>query len=618
MTEPITRNRRPTILVAYGEPGREWLRKAAVRCNAESTLQPLIESQTLQFWLIDDGVGVDHIGKVRRVSTDADSQTLRELIDGGRRERDRSANPSLNVRQVVVIERWSLFSPDCAPRLALRAMMRNAQRVNCDSGLDVDDFTYYWIALADGVRAASKPASSEIDRARALAADCAIPGSTYLIDRVGEEGATVDADLANECFHHLAMAYLDSDIGAPRVDMDLDPIPAVVKQPAPIGTIIPIAVSVLTHRSTEIERGRVEALRVKAAQGLSEPSKVHVSPSADNLSKAFEKDIEDIQLDRFDPHTARLRRREGAKALIAWAVATRSANDERRTVAELRRQALDMRSLFSNGRELAPDGAVTGLIAGLGAATWSAMVAVALMLLALGYVIHSRRIRGLPGQMHAQSDSLMADHAVAAEASQEWETLCSHLDALLTAWDASSRAARHVIASDGTHEWEPRPPLGWRLGPRIFVAAEGVSLTWEAYERLSDVCVTSVMRGDTPDAAINDACHELLRRYSPASSWSTGAYIAKALRGAGQTLRQGVTNRRFLVRIGTPVTPTSVVWLSAPALALDDSLKALEPATTTDFTVMLSHDDENHSVRIAFGEPRPWYDVLSLNFLELV
>lgn len=614
MRPPDARIRRPTVVIAYGEAGAAWLRKLAGRCSATPELKPLIESCTLQFWLIS-GEGADKTREpFRRVPPDVEATALRELVDGGRSERARGANPDLNVREVLVLERWSLFGANCAPRTTLRACLRTAQRLGCNPGATIDDFEYDWVCLADGVRDAPEPCEDRISRARDQVLDYSIRSRTFFVDRVSSGGAIVDPDLADECHYHLAMAYLNSDVGAPRVGMDMDTVPIAVRsQVESDDTVVPLSVSLLVHRRREILASLTRTFRAKCAAGLEDVSEIRTLVSASTFDKALDDDLNDIRSGRLDQHVARVRRVEAARAALTWAVATRTERDVALTVTGVRQRLLKAALPLQREGEAALAGMAAVLLQGTSSKWWVVLVLVALGVAGALYVWFRRRGRSIAGPSESASAAPSEGQASVEEATAEWERLCADMTALLSAWqDGSGRAQSGELSLP---IWEQVPPLAWELGDGFRVAIEGAPVTSQLLARLSRDSLDAVQRGEAADTAIDDACRTFIRRYRETDKQGTGGFVADALTSAEPLLRRTVTQRPFLVRTGAPITASAVAWLAAPDLELASALEALEPPETRDVTVVLAHSDPDVSVRIALGERLRWQDILSLGSL---
>lgn len=609
------RIRRPTVVIAYGEAGSAWLRKLAGQCGTMPELKPLIESCTLQFWLISGDEADRTREPFRRVPPDVEATALRELVDGGRSERARAANPDLNVREVLVLERWSLFGADCAPRTALRTTLRTAQRLGCDPEATLDDFEYDWVCLADAVRDAPVPCEGEICRAREQILDHSIRSRTFFVDRVSAGGAIVDVDLAAECHYHLAIAYLDSDIGAPRVGMDIDAVPREVRSPVERDdTLVPISVSLLIHRGQEIEASLTHAFRAKCAVGLQDLGEIRALVTASAFDRALDDDLNDIRAGRFDPHMARVRRVEAARAALTWAVATRTQRDVALTVTGVRQRLLKAALPLKRTGEVALAGMGAVLVQSTTSMWWLLLALVALGLAGALYLWLRRRGWSVAGPSENASAAPTEERATAEEVAAEWEKLCADVTALLSAWQGGSRRAESGDVP--LPIWEQAPPLAWELAAGFRVAIEGAPVTPQLLARLSRDSLDAVQRGEAADTAINDACRTSIRRYRETGGHRTGGFVADALEAAEPLVRRTVTQRPFLARTGAPITTSAVAWLAAPEFELDDALEALEPPETRDMTVVLAHSDPDVSVRIAFGDRLQWQDILSLGCLS--
>lgn len=615
MSVSAARTRRPTVVIAYGESGASWLRRLALTCVTNPELKQLVDSCAIQFWLVGEDGGGRSREAFRRVALDSEAIALRQLIDAGRSERARGANPDLNVREVLVLERWSLFSHDCAPLTSFRGAMRTAQRLGCDPEQTVDDFGYDWVCLADAVREAPTPGDEVLCRARGQVLDRSIRTRTFFIDRVSDGGAIVDADLADECHYHLALAYLDSDIGAPQVEMDIDIVPTEVRAPVEDSElVIPFSVSMLIHRSEEISSGLARALRMACAAGLPNKSEASGFLEANAFRKAFEADRDEIVAGTFQPHVARVRRNEAASAALAWAVATAMEREVELEISEIRRQAKSLAARYTH--EQGPALAVLVGLLPKDTIPMAIMMALVLGLCVAGGAYGIRRRRRKAGDQYDDHGfSLASDRARLEEVSTEWAKLCDDLCGLLEAWrddvgrDQADRASAAI--------WEQKSPLSWQLGDGVRVTADGAPITPQLYTRLAKDCLSAVQRGEPANAAIDRACRAFMSRYREIGRREGGGFIADALTSATPRFRRSTVQRPFLVRTGAPIVTAAVAWLTSPDLDIGAALRDLETPHTRDVTVVLSHGDPDTSVRIAFGQRQRWQDIVSLSCLSL-
>jgi hypothetical protein len=616
MMPRVQRRRTPVILIGYGEAGREWLASTAKQYRDDPMLREFQERGIIQFWC----VGIpDAPEPLHRLDAPPAAPALAGLLGMARSVEWTAAYPDLSVREVLVLERVSAFDPACAVREAVSTALLTASYVNLDAARAEQVFTYRWVSLLDAVRGPARQPRDSAQRARAVIDVDPGRAITLLVDRVDDASAEITPDYANGALQRVAYAYVSGDFGSPRADGGMNgTLPTVLTNPSP-GTFLPFSIAELEHPWRIVEGARARGLREALSGGVEDLSRVAtVLERIDLLHADAERDMREAGVSSFDPHRARLRRREHAEVLLAWAFAEARSAEARNVLASIR-QLLgrsDRSPAAAHGPLTAmalvgwPDDAPV-LVGGL--ATGAALLA------GLGLWLRNRRRRNddaVPERARVDDGELTRQTELRAELRREWEALCAQLDETLVEWDRVRASAQRAAAEQETPVWCARPPFAWGLADEMRIEEEAFPISAELCQRVAAECMTALHDGAKPAAALEQAFRATLKRLSARGQLQARALFEGVLQQKHTApLRRFLANRPFLAGTARPLTTDSVVWLTSADLGLENAIMGLEPPQTRAAAVVLSQDSTSRTTRFAFAAPVARHEVQSLSFL---
>jgi len=205
------RTLRRVVLVAYGEPGAEWLRAAAGSMRHHPLLQQLLDASMVQLWVVGAERPAEHPPLLRFVAADPQPPRLRGMLEEGARAQNRAQFPAIEMHSILVLDRWSLFDKPTAHRTSLRKALDTACRTSCHEA-GAPEFDYEWISLADTTRPATNPDDDTVQVVRHLLLDDSFPDRVLLIDRKDAGNAVIERPLADTSFLQVATAILTNEI----------------------------------------------------------------------------------------------------------------------------------------------------------------------------------------------------------------------------------------------------------------------------------------------------------------------------------------------------------------------------------------------------------------------
>lgn len=629
---PVPRRRTPVVFVAYGAAGGDWLLFLRSRCSESAPLRALIDQDIIQFWCM--GAAQAPAESVRAFSDSPGVSDLSAALDRARSARATSAFPDLSVRDVRILERVSLFDPGVAAcRRALKTALDRVPGVETLTTDGEQGFRYRWVALADAVHdpAALSERSREGARNALLATgDSAL---TFLVERLDSDVAVIDAELADRCLCELAMSFVQSDVGAPRSDDVPLSIPSVVSE-VRSGHVVPFSIAVLEHSWREIETARVLAFRRLLIGGVSDKRSLDAKlGSARVLRDALQRDRVDLDANRYDRHSRRHDRQAAFQFTLAWLFAEGDIRWMRGLLVELQRDAQML--VLAGPAEVSADQprASAGFAFSI-AELSSESIGGRAYLIALGIALAAaiaalmayrrRHISTTNGTTFpSETDSSRTISDLREDVRSEWQELIRQLGEMIDRWEIDRRSVgreQEGVPHVTLEPWLPAPPIGRRLSDSLAYSDDDIPVTPELCRDIARRCVSDLSAGDSADNAIGSACLLELRKVDDrrhAVVSAASEYLREALAPANAVaLRKFVSARPYLANPSMPFQREAVVWLTAPHLQIGDELAQLEAAAARSATCVLSHDDDERSVRFSFARPVPLRAVSSLEFSQ--
>lgn len=623
----VPRRRTPVILVAYGEPGMMWLRTIRRRCMANPAVLELVERSVIQFWCIGDAPskveGVHHWTEAPALAVVSDA------LESARSARAMAECPGLSVRELLVLERISLFSRGVAQMRenfwnSIEAVPEYVQR-------DSDGrpgFQYRRIAFADSLHDPARVTDDARTEARRAALAVGPELRTFLVDRQDTNVAVVDEDLAERCLAELAMVFVAGDIGAPRNDGVSVVLPDMIVRHDD-SPVIPFGVAVVEHAWADIAAARVSALVQALASGTSDYSRAELalgSPSM--LLDEFNADVAALESSRFDRHLRRVARERAAQAAIGWALVTGETRMIRDVIADVKREIARLRghAIHVDASKLTPNPAATSVALSVivpwqSFASRAEVLVVIVALLALSGVaivwVRRKRADAIPSGV-IQKDVLPT--GIRRDVTTEWEQLCERLSGFLEYWEKESRRLRSTQegAAIGRSRWKSNPPIAWRLTNPDKIEGDDVVITPELCLELGRRITGEWYDDKTYPEMLQSACQQEISRWD--AQRNTGrSLLGEYLKGSMSTersreLRAFVESRPYLTNATPPPVRDAILWFSAPELAVGEQLCGIESAAVRESATAMSHDDNTRSVRFNFAHPVMWSVISSLAF----
>jgi hypothetical protein len=610
----MERVRRPTVFLAYGEDGLEWLMSTAAEvARINPLLGEMIEARVIQLWISGVEAVENPLSPVFVLDGATDALSIQRRLHIGRADRHRQRFNLELAAPTVVIERWSAFRPGWEDRTRLRDAFSVARHVDCDPGKEIE-LDFQWISLADAVRAAGRPDPDVVERIRTTLGSETIHDISVFIDRATDAGGgLVDEDLADHCFHRFAVCLLTSDLAFPTPEAGDGQRSDVLMHDQDLGLVHPLSVVALHHPPSEFRDAYAEVMEVELLTG--DPPHDH-QPQQElvaSLDELVAEEADAMRSGRARAQDFRLRRMRAAGRLVRMALLRRTPDS-----------ALDelLRARRAVGTHLRGSGSSAAISAGFLlfeteiARFWPA--AVLLLVVVGGLAVWQRRQRVTDGDFEAPVKAeIDLDFS---EVGGQWEGLIDATAAVLhelkdRIYVQKTRVDRVAVPAS----WErlTEHPYEWKLG-RAAIDPGNVRLFGrQGYESVARRAVEGTLDGAAPGDAFTSA----LRAEATAVLEQHDEFFARSIADSLRTpisdaLRDGLQRVPLLARTGPNLQAIEVLWIFHPDLEIRQQLLDLEAAKHRSLARFLTSDDRDRTVRIMFGEPVRWSDVLSLSFLR--
>ena len=566
-------------------------------------MQEAIAGRVFQFWTVGLDVETPRapviaVGASRAVD-------LRALIDDGRNEKNRQRF-GLDLRgPALIVERWSLFDEGWGLRDEFRASMSVARHVDQDLNKETD-LEFRWLTLANGVRDAAPVAEEQASRIRSSIASKEVVGVSLFIDRLTAAGSTIDRSTAAACYADLAAALACGELGSPGPgDGQRSEILMADGNPE---VVHPISMLVLRHDARASARGVGKSLLRDLAVGrqvrAEMPNGQREKPLAEQVGRDLRDDSHNIL-----PAEQRARRRNVATRFLATFLAEKDWDQARVEIVRARRVVREHGLVGAPAPGIMLIGSVGHLplwIVGVGAVIASAY-------LALRYRIRSSQ-QGLIENPALADSPMMAGEDPRLGA---WREIIDRLDTALSALELIRRS--QGMRSPEVRHWGQYEGSPFRL--RMGVGFDGVGgggfVREGGRRRMAATCLERLEAGDSGHQAwIRAARHEAQRicREAPAvvDAVKEAAFSAAQL----ENIRDAVENSVLLANAGRELRLVERIWQGTPAI-LRPVVDSVEPAAHAGAALrVLDAGNGNETLRIAFGEPVRWSEMLSMRFLD--
>jgi hypothetical protein len=616
MQTSAERRIRPAVVIAYGDAGRAWLRRLAAACRLMPTLPELLDRRVLQLWAVDTTHEGDVSGDVDAITPTMSPPRLRALLDQGRSATNEAHFP-MDLRSVVVLERWSLFDANSRMRIPLRQALAVTQRVHGEAGSASHDFDLDWTALADAVRPPGAVDREIIASVRELIGDRTIADRTLLVDAASATGSIVDEALADHEHQHAALGILGGDVAFPLLDSSSEQRSVLLQGEPHPGSVLPFSAFVLHHRDPELVRALVARLRVGLSRGHPATTPALGVGFDEPLPLLAERDRDEIESARYDPTVARDRRRRAAMGLLQEMFMACNVARAQSVVDATRRAARAIAPLPEAKTE--PPAVAVPLSAMAAISGWegAAIGAVALVIAAASVALLGRARARKP---EAQEKMPASPPYLRAEAMREWTSLCDMLGAVLGSWRDQLRAERGPTERGplSVQAWvQSDAPYDWRLLNVPAHEGDGSRFSERTFGQMAEECIQAYELDITHGEIVDHALERIAQRQLQATPEARRELILRSLDGEpAARVRRAIREAPLLVNTRAPLTLSEVLWVADPSMDAGDALRGLEDAHAQWAVRTLTHADPGRSLRLALGEPVAWSSVLSLSFLK--
>ena len=608
------------MLVAYGEPGAEWLRAAAGSMRHHPLLQQLLDASMVQLWAVGAERPAEHSPLLRYVAANPQPPRLRGMLEEGARAQNRAQFPAIEMHSILVLDRWSLFDKPTAHRTSLRKALDTASRTSCHEA-GAPEFDYEWISLADTTRPATNPDDDTVQVARHVLLDDSFPDRVLLIDRKDAGNAVIERPLADTSFVQVATAILTSDAAFPTANAEQS---GAFGGDSPLRAVIPISVVNLHHPERRIKDSVAEHLWDRLISASAPPETLRWNHGIPTLESLPDVEADEMARGIFSSRAARDRRRSSVTELLRVLLASRLRDT--RAIGQIDRARTAARRLFPAPAQPSSS-ATSAMLAPMAAsALGQASVTAVTSLIALGAIAATAILwwRKRPGEAsldaaHTRPSALAQDPP---EARMQWEQLCSRTETIVSEWQRQFRPGASPLGPpERTPGWErdSATPYDWRLAADPVTRDDLRPLGDHEYQELARLCA-QFLENETPAAellraSLDRIAHEQLDRAPTLRSAVIQAAITTADTSA--ITRSLDPTRTPLMVYATPSTVSEVLWIFDPVVIECEQLKRLEPASTRAIVRCMTQDDPSRSTRLAFGNPIQWRSVLSLAPLAL-
>ena len=606
------------MLVAYGEPGAEWLRAVAGSLRRHPLLQQLLDASVVQLWVVGAERSAEHPPLLRYVTVHPQAPRLRGMLEEGARAQNRAQFPAIEMHSILVLDRWSLFDKPTAYRTSLRKALDTACRTSCHEA-GAPEFDYEWISLADTTRPATNPDDDTVQVARHVLLDDSFPDRVLLIDRKDAGNAVIERPLADTSFVQVATAILTSDAAFPTANAEQS---AAFGGDSPLRAVIPISVVNLHHPERRIKDSVAEHLWDRLTSASAPPEALRWNDGIPTLDSLPDKEADEMARGTFSSRAARDRRRSSITELLRVILASRLRDTG--AIGQIDRARTAARRLFPAPAQPSPI-STSAILAPVAASTpGQASVTAVASLVTLGAVAATAIFLWRKRPDQAPVDAVQARPSAPGqdrpEARMQWDQLCSRMDAIVSEWQRQFRSSA-TPPPERSPGWErdSATPYDWRLAADPVTRDDLRPLGEHEYHELSRLCA-QLLENETPAAellraSLDRIADEQLDRAPTLRSAVIQAAITAADTSA--ITRSLDPTRTPLMVYATPSTVSEVLWIFDPNVVECEQLKRLEPASTRAIVRCMTQDDPSRSTRLAFGNPIQWRSVLSLAPLAL-
>lgn len=613
----LRRTLRPVVCVGYGADGANWLLRLEAIGRKVPLLADLLTRGVVQLWAI----GTDELPErpgLRIVPPGADVEAIREMLDYSRRDELRVKLPGLQLQQLLVVERFSLYEAAADHRRWLWEALDAAKTLGQAEDETLPGFEIHWLTLMDGTWPGTAPGRERQQRAaRNLRAFQ--PNRSLYIDRQSAAYGVVSRESADALYARLGASLLSSDLAFPRHEAGAEGVSHTLQTTAKPATATPIALVTLVHQRDSFEAQRAELLRRQLLRGPSDDvgaalqATYHGVPT---LAKAFEAEIAQLTSEP-GSFGVRARRQRAIEAVVARCLVELAPTDGKLAVKHLRDSISRQRALLVSAKARQHSAAFLGAVAPIGGRTIVLLLAAVLL---VGWFLR-RRSAARPGATgEAVPRSAQEDGSLALNIERsvsDWERIAQALDGMFERYEQQLQEWHESPPSSHVDAWscEDAAAYQWCLVSEPLNDTSALASV-TLYEQVVQHVAADVLRQSTEA----DLLMAALRRC--ATRDCEDPYVTRACLGAALTepscrpVREAVREAALLASVLGNMPVREVAWLVPPDADHQQLLRDLEMPQLQSAVRALVGEQRDRSVRLAFGPDVEWHRITSLSFLE--
>lgn len=580
---------RPTVLLAYGAEGVRWLRQMRADLSAAS-LGEWFERGVWQCWAV--GAKCDDPGILTCAPQDADF--VRHHLERARPADLVFDKPHFLTRSVLVVERVSVLSPDSAPRTALRSTLES---VRVASGIDrAASFDLLWLAFADAVHGANSP-----DRASHAQRFFASPGPqrTFLVDRLTQNNAIVQPDIADWVLQELATCALTSDLLLPpALEGNVARLPE-FDEAAQHGHVT--AVGLVLFRHDERVRQRMLAAQLEQQFRNGTESTVTESLLDEWRNSRSLTELVTDDLSALKPISSREDREAALKAFFTKHLARNSWEEASEEIEVAMRQ--------TRGTVVAPTlRAVDGLALALDPRLLQAGAAGLLLVSAIIGVWLHRRSRPRTG---SATEFFLADSRDRTACAEEWHRLLGRCESLVI---RLREILQHDAHTGAREVWKRgATSFDWIYDARA--ERDSTPATSVAVKSMRDQLTRWILKpsaGEDTKTALDSALQATAVALVRHDAGIDASLRTRVIASIASEFEERLPNLRPMARGSAEDHRAEVVWLTpAPEKDSDAIRRSERGAQAANFRV-LSTQRTGVTARVVLGSTVPWGTITSL------
>lgn len=619
MASSLTRTLRPVVLIGYGETGLAWLRRVASAGQGIPFIADLVKKGLIQFWAVASNETT--LGdQWWTPQPDEHVDAIRAKLDRSRRDELRAQVPGLEPREVLVLERLSLFDAAGEHRRWLHEALSAARNLADDGARAVNAFELDWVTLADGTWPHGKPDRKQQELATRLCSSLT-PRRTLFVDSQSAVRGVITPEVGDHVLGRIAVGMLSSDLAFPRRAAGSDGRSETFSNVAAPSAVTPVSILTLLHRQDDLTSLQVESTLRQLVAGnggsLAQEALHHTYRQAVSLGSAVDADVAEGRAGGFRIGSKE-RRRQAIAAVFARALVELAPTDGQLSVKQLR----DRIEYYRETNALRFSSSLPALQDRPDSTTGGGVLSfLRRFLYWLLRLLGGRTVSGIENTQHSNERlSPEINPSSLDDVLKQWAGTAERMDAILDCLRVAIHEGTHGRKPDQNAVWAHQDtPYDWRVSGLASAIVFSAPVTAELIEQLSRTLVEQVT---TPgNSAREDALRVGIRSYINIrdvvkSSDFRDRQISAALQAPDDAhVRHAVQESPLLVSAGGHDRPVEIVWLTRDPEKHGELLCSLEQPQLRTNARALETEDPDRTLRLSLGADLPWEKIPSMSFL---